>query len=180
MHSPNMTRSQRAQIQMAESIGAIIIVTLLIVFGIIFYSKIQAGGIRQEQTTARALSGVELAQRLAALPELACSSSSVQDAACIDLHKAEAFAAIANSSDAALYYYQLFGNARIELDKIYTPPSETNIPFDSQLVLYENNASLHQSQSPVFIPFAVQNGLTGESYLGYIAVYAYTASSTIT
>ena len=171
MHEKVLAR--KAQVQMAESITAIVIVTLLIVFGVIFYNKMQEGSIAESKKAQQALSAVDLAQRLSSLPELACSSAAAADTSCIDYHKALVFAQNINSSDGFFrdYYFNLFGNARIELDKIY-PSSGSAVDFTS-LLLYENNASAMQSAQPTFIPFSVMNSLDHETYLGVLVVTSY-------
>ena len=167
---------KRAQVQMAESITAIIIVTLLIIFGVIFYSKMQEGNIAETKKSEQALSAVQLAQRLSSLPELSCSSAAAQDTSCIDYHKALVFATAMSSSNIGAdqlrsYYFELFGNARIELDPVYVAP-DSSIPFQPFL-LYENNASSHQNIKPTFIPFSVMNNLDHETYLGVLVVSSY-------
>jgi len=180
---------------MAESIGAIIIVTMLIFFGIIFYTKLQRQGISQTAQTSQALSAIELSQRVAQLPELACSSASVTDSSCIDLHKALAFAQVLNKDppdpQMRLYYSYLFGYARIELLPVYTS-SDATYPFltigipltpgptppapvlsTPSLLLYENKPPSLTSNTPVRIPFHVQNSLDHENYLGVLIITTY-------
>ena len=166
---------KRAQVQMAESITAIVIVTLLIVFGVIFYSKMQEGSIAESKKSAQALSAVQLAQRLASLPELSCTTAAAQDASCIDLYKARVYTQAMNLSTPSgermrSYYFELFGNARIELDKVY--PEGTASEFHN-ITIYENNASSLQNVQPTFIPFTVMNSLTHENYLGVLVVSSY-------
>jgi hypothetical protein len=182
--------TRKSQIQMAESIGAIIIVTLIIVFGIVFYSKIQSSSISAAKRTQQSLTAVELAQRLAALPELSCAQATVTDAACIDLHKAIAFKNILDADPNAQDYYGIIlGKAKLDLVVIYTydstspvfqPPFNPTVNTDyglPYLTLYENVPSGDVNIKPVFIPFALWNGLNHEYALAYLAVYAYGAST---
>jgi hypothetical protein len=173
----NKNLNKKAQMQMFESISVIIVLTVLILFGIVFYSKMQKQSIQEDTRSQTALSAVELSQRMASLPELSCSAATVRDASCIDVYKAYAFQGIMKDPVAYDYYNYLFGNARIELSIIYT--GTTEIDFPTEMLLYENNAtnakegSYLQNAIPVRIPFSVYNPVTQETYLGVLNVISY-------
>ena len=160
---------KKAQVQMAESIGVIIVVTLIILFAIILYSKINSQGINAASQTQRALSAVQLAQKVSALPELACSSTTSSETSCIDYHKAIAFSNHVQKEEFYAYYSYYFGNGRLELQILF-PDYATE-----SMLLYENNATSTRQQTsiPVLVPYSVSNSITRERYFGVLVITSY-------
>lgn len=165
--------SKKAQLQMTESISVIIIITFIIVIGVVFYSKLKASDIQEIQQGQFALSAVQTAQRLSSLPELTCSTASVQDSSCIDLYKAQALAGQMRDSSTYAFYTSYFGDAKITLEPIF-PLSPG---FSSPITLYENNASnTLQSGLETHIPFAVLDPAAHTVYFAILHVTSFSAT----
>ncbi|MBU0665815.1 MAG: hypothetical protein ABIC91_01360 [Nanoarchaeota archaeon] len=169
-----MIKRKKAQVQMGESFAIIIIVIIMIVLGLIFYSKIKSEDISKKELLFDELSMVELAQIAGALPEIHCSSADVSDSNCIDLLKINALEEIITSSSAsggdktAFYYYrEIFGRGKIMIREIGLDGTI------NEWILYKtDNESL--SQNTIFSPVSIYNPSTNTKSFGMLIITKYT------
>jgi len=78
---------KKAQIKMGENIAVLLVFTVLLVLGIVFYVQYKRGAIKDELREQRIKTGIEIAQRIAYLPEVQCSEDGIQRENCYDKAK---------------------------------------------------------------------------------------------
>ncbi|MBC8500600.1 MAG: hypothetical protein ISS25_01015 [Nanoarchaeota archaeon] len=163
---------RKAQIQMGESIAIIIVLLILMVFAFIFYSRIKEASIMEKKTLFEELDVVKLAQIAYSLPEVQCSFAEVPDYGCIDKLKFIYLAKMINESfdgsNKSIYFYyrELFGTAKISLDKI-----ENNGDIESW-DLYKTNRTW-SSKNTIFMPIVLYDPSTDKNTFGVLVVEKY-------
>ena len=126
-------KSSKGQIKMTETIGVIFVFLVLVIFGFIFYAKVQGINYRgavQEENEKRS---VEIAQRAATLPELQCSSNNIITDNCFDLLKVELMKDSLAHAQTQVDYYETFQLSRLLIRQLY--------PGKKEWLLYERNVS---------------------------------------
>ncbi len=155
--APNFTETKkmkRAQIEIGETIVVIFILMILIVFGLVIYYQFQANSFQQTKQRFGGLKTVELAQVVSNLPELQCSNLKVAEVSCIDEIKARQFAQYLSTpgNKAFFYYREVLGTSKIEIQRVYPPPS----PTANMIVVYDDSKGLPNAE-PTFIPINLYN-----------------------
>ena len=150
---------------MGESIAVIIIITLMIFFGLTFYSKIKTLDINDEADKYSQLDAIKLANIVSNMPEMLCSEQRVVDLNCVDKYKLLALSSSIDQGDARFYYLSMFGNSRISVHQLY--------PDAMIYHIYENNMTLNQSIEAIMIPVNIYDPITRDSTFGFIKVEAY-------
>ena len=111
---------KKSQIRMGESITIVFVFFLLVFFGLIFYSKMEARNIRTDKSENEELGSIEVVQKALFLPEIRCSREGVVTYNCFDTLKLEAMEALNNDTqEKKFYYYNLFGYATIRVVQLY-------------------------------------------------------------
>jgi len=141
-------KKQKAQIQMGETIFAVIIIIVIIIFVLVFYSSAQEKDFSEQQKTFVDLESISLAQYVGALPELGCSQRQVKDLSCFDTTKLSAFVTTSELHPRLTeeYYATQLGTITIQVHEIY--------PEHRSWTLYNNSlnqsiANSRQVQKPV-------------------------------
>ncbi len=103
----------RGQLQVSEPILIVIMLTLLGIFGLIFFIRASDSDTTVEADRLSALQATEVLQLVSSMPELSCPKSVTVNTYCIDEEKARAFAEVSDRE--RIYYQPLLGNARLTL-----------------------------------------------------------------
>jgi len=157
---------KKAQMQMTQNIAVIIVITFILVFGFIFYSRVRALNITEKVSEYSALELVKSAQQVSNLPELACSREGIIDISCIDEFKLNAFLDLNLSTQYREYYRQMFGKSRIEIVSIF--------PNSNNFTIYNNTYDPPFNENPpIFIPINIYDVVENELNFGYIQVTQY-------
>jgi hypothetical protein len=167
----NKKISRKAQIQNAETIIVIVIVTMMVIIGLVFVVKNKKNNIELQSDDFAEQKAMEVAIVASNFNELRCSEYSAMIKTCYDYQRLLAFSNVLekNKQNSYEYYYYLLGNSKIDVQIITgnLPPNKQNIS------LYNYNNSANKSSFPVFIPITVQNSMTKESYFAVIEVRTY-------
>ena len=158
--------SKKAQLQMIETIAILIVFFMLVVFGLIFYTKVMKGSYTVKLEEKTQLRAIELAQRASFLPELQCSEENIIKDDCIDLLKLEAASAIMAREENKIHYYDLLEFSTITIKEIYPDGSSYTI-YSRPLIDYKNKIS-----TPV--PISLYNPKTKTNAFGIMTVDLYT------
>lgn len=172
----------KAQMQMMESLVAMFIFFILVVFGIIFFFKYQQISLQEQQTEMLAQQAIDLSLTALFLPELYCSngeSEAVDN--CMDIQKLDTISKFFDNHKND-YYFDLFGYSGIYVYQIY--PEERNWTVYEQVktVTLENGDKVPADKEPTFFVITLRNNLGvdslgntvhGEFGYGYIHVEAY-------
>lgn len=154
---------KKAQIQMGESIAVVVIVIVLIVFGIVIYSRLSQSGIEEKQRIYEELDAIELATIILGLPETHCTFLHSTDINCLDRLKLKHFAGQLDESPAVrLFYADLFGESDVSV-AIITPGEETEV-----ITLYQGTTG--EDANPFFVPVNIYDPLEQRYAFGYLNI----------
>ena len=143
----------RAQIQMFETIGIIIVFLFLITLASIFYFSAQKSSLEKEKITASQKYALQITLNAINMPELDCSFLLTSRDNCIDQLKLSSIQNILTEQTALSDYFVEFGYATITVTEIY--PSNINYTiYSNQPVQFETKQT---SQSPILLYDPIQN-----------------------
>lgn len=117
-------RSKLGQMQIQETILAVFIFIVLIVFGLVFFYRVQSASIADDfnkfQFEREAIDFITISD----LPEFSCSKAGVREN-CVDVIKIIAFMSLSNGKGVYKdYYFERFGYKNITIQQIY--PNKIN------------------------------------------------------
>lgn len=160
--------------QASETIFAAIIIIVIIVIGLVFYSKFKASSMEEQSSQIRSERLVELAHSLSSWPELECSIRQTREFDCLDMMKLDVLSALLarsseekRSSDYSFnYYYSLIGRARITVTQVY--------PFSAQRSwsIYSLNGT-SRAEETIVLPMSLYDPLTKRYSLGVMELKMY-------
>jgi len=160
---------KRAQIQMTETIGIIIVFSILIIMALLFFTRIQTNSVEQQRTLISGEKAVSISFSALFLPELECTKAGSDDIKdCIDVLKADAATEVIAANPE--YYFKLFGYSTIVIQEIYPTPNEK--------ILYERTRNgqpptedTQKARTP--IPVSLYNPVTGTYAFGVLTIDSY-------
>jgi len=155
-------KSRKAQLKMGENIAIIFIFILLVVFGMVFFFKVQTVGIKIKQQENIELSAIQVAQKVSFLPELRCSSENVPVPDCYDALKMQNIQSVIEGDQA--YYYEIFKYSTIYIEEIF--------PGNRTRMIYDNRGD-KESKLSTQIPISIYDPMTstlGSYYFGILHV----------
>jgi len=158
--------SRKAQLKMVETIAVMFVFFILLVLGIVFYSRMQTVTIKQESAERFTQKAIGISQIMMFLPELMCSEEGVTKESCFDYYKLRGFNAVVDlDTDNKLYYYDQFGYANISIQMIY--------PGGNDIVIYDNPKPQWTTLSNFPTPISIYNPKTKVKSLGVLMVKIY-------
>jgi len=158
---------KRAQIQINETIIVLFIFFMLVIFGIVFFARIQKVNIQAEQKSLQNLDLIKVSQIISSLPELSCSIGNVQTDDCYDIMKLEAFMEILKE-DKLYFSGTLLYNTNITL-KQYDP---FNDHWSNTRYLYDNPIEDSDIRK-VFVPTILYDKRTATKSFGLLELTWY-------
>ena len=140
---------KKAQIQMFETVGVLVIFFFLLVAGALFYFSIQKSSLQKELSAQAQLKSLKSAERAVLLPELDCSFVSVQRENCFDMLKLSALQdMIAKDPRLIQEYHDSFGDIELSVREVYP---ETGFNLTVYRSLPEQYGKILKSQIPVLL-----------------------------
>jgi len=166
-------KAKKSQIQMGETIAILIIFTLFVSFGLIFYTRMMEDGNQKQREENLELWAVQVAQKASFLPELQCSEENVRKDNCIDLLKINKAAEIFEDKKID-HYYPIFGSANITIIEIF-PNDDEHFGTDNYLELYTEIPPQEKilKKESTFIPITLADYKNKKNYFGILAVEVY-------
>lgn len=111
-------RSKRGQLQIQETILAIFIFIVLIMFGLVFFYRVQSasitGDFNEFQKEKLSVDFITLGD----LPEFSCSKAGIKES-CIDTGKLIVFVGMNSTKETRDYYFDRFGYKTITISEVY-------------------------------------------------------------
>lgn len=176
---------KKAQAHMSETVAVIFIFFVLILFGLLFYSRYQNLAYKEEQQEILEKRAIATTLRAIFLPELLCTKGDAEpEDDCLDMWKVEAM----HGSDflesrLANYYFDIFSYAKISVHQVY-PPAATGAEPE-EWVLYnqeppvkktEDNTPIEPNYQPSYFGVTLRkeeiSGLPSYHF-GYLEVGVY-------
>ncbi len=122
-------KTKKAQMRMMETIGVMFIFFVLILFGIIFYTKYSEVAFQEKQAEKMGKKAVEITSKTIFLPELICSRGEAEpELYCLDLLKVKQ-AQKTFKNNFGDYYFDLFPFTKITVSEIY-PGNESWVLYN--------------------------------------------------
>lgn len=154
---------KQAQIRIGETIAVLFIFFILLVFGFVFYSRIQAGQITQEKEESLAQKSIKFTQVMSYLPELQCSKINIPISInCLDLYKIRSAQNLFKEQRNT--YFEAFGiNATVKA--IY--------PEEQTIVVFEDVPPNWNSRVQTPVPISLYDPINNTYSLGILTVSVY-------
>lgn len=156
-------KNKHSQIKMVESVFVVIIFIIILVIGIVFFSRFQESGARHRETERQLSESIQLAQTFASLPEISCSEGSVVSDNCLDLLKLEAMDMLSRTDN--IFYYDLFRFGKITVEMLYPDEGE-------RWVIY-NQTKEGSGYFTMALPMVIYNPKEEERFFGLMEVRYY-------
>ncbi len=122
---------KKAQIQMGENVIILFIFFILLVFAVIFFTKIQSAKVEQKVSEDVEGRGLQIAQRVSFLPELQCTKDNAPILGCYDEYNIAALDVLARRGENRDYYFDTFGYSVVSVYRVFPQ-------VDSPLLIYSN------------------------------------------
>ena len=168
-HARQYTRMRKkSQLKIGESVAVLMIFFVLVVIGIIFWSRYSQVQMKGQQETDLLSNAIKISQTVTFLSELQCSTLEVIRFSCFDQYKIEALKGLLFQNDAnrTNYYFDVFGFSNITIYSVYPE----NRSWDVYDFPGGNITGYVSTQVPVSILDPVNNMFS----FGYIDVKVYT------
>ncbi len=156
---------KKGQIHLSETIAVLFIFFVLILFGLIFYSKYQQVAIKEKGEELLASRAMDTTLRVLFLPELLCSRGDAEpEDNCIDVLKLRpANETLFNHAED--YYFDLLSYATITVMQLS--------PEEKTFVLYDKPKPNYTRREPTYFVVSLRDD-TQQSYgYGYVKVEVY-------
>ena len=151
---------KKAQVQVFETMGVIVIFFIIVFIGFIFYGRMVKEDINKERYELSQLRSIAIAQRVMFLPELQCSDDSLVKESCIDILKLES--AIDEISNNQVYYYDLLEFSVVDIARIY--------PDERKWTAYSRRPNDFRSSFNTSVPVSLYNPITKSYGFGVITI----------
>lgn len=148
---------------MLETIAVLVVFSVLVISGFVFYSKVIKSDIGNEKDENAQLNAIKIAQRASSLPELACSDGSVVIDNCIDIGKLEAVLNIINENE--VRYFDKFSFSKITVNKVY--------PDEKEWHIYDKPLEEYSYKSAINIPISLFDSVGGKNSFGVMNVVVF-------
>lgn len=170
-----LRNQKRAQVNMTETIAVLFIFFILVIFGIVFYSRYQAGSIKEQQQEFSQRNTIEITTRTLFLPELLCTKGKAEiDTFCFDVTKLNHIKDTTQPSDQLRdYYFQVFGYATIKVKELFPGDQEWTI-YEKPKINPDTNTPSPNKEKTYFI-VSLRDDITkrGSSRFGMVEVEVY-------
>ncbi len=157
---------KKAQIQIAENIGVLVVFFIFLVFGLVFYANLRSAAYVEKIDDFEQLQSIAVSQKVLYMPELICFTGfNIVDDYCFDSAKMDAFDKFLNANKDIMEtnYYDYFGNSRIEVQEI--------LPGNKNWLLY--NRSTKSGYERTYLPINIYNPTEDRYHLGILKVDVY-------
>jgi hypothetical protein len=153
--------------KMAENIAVIVIFIFIIVISLVFYTSYKRAANEDKQRQLEIQNAIEIASRVAFLPELQCTQMGIVQPNCIDEYKLEAI----NDEDIIgknknRVYFGILGYSTITLKTIFPVP-------ENAIVLYSFTPDKWTVKEFVPIPISIYDPLSRQTQFGVLEVEVY-------
>jgi hypothetical protein len=141
--------SKRGQIEMGEHVIVLFIFFILLIFAVVFFSRIQSIKTEKKVGVDIETRALQIAQRVLFLPELQCTRANAEVFPnCYDEHSAKSVGLLAKSGQNTEYYRAAFGYSVITIKKIFPVQEE-------EIVIYNDTKPDFRSITPTNVPITL-------------------------
>src|SRR3989338_2260511 len=126
-------KQTKAQIKMMETIAVLGVFFVILVMGLIFYSRFQEVSIKKVGSEVFEQDIIRVVQLVSYMPEIQCATDQVTEFNCYDLYKLRAMQTLFEKDPVvAEYYFQVFEFSNVTIKKVFPLPEESITIYDRQ------------------------------------------------
>jgi len=174
-----MFKKKNGQARMTETIAILFIFFILILFGIIFYSKYQQVSLKEKQEELLAARAMDTTLRTLFMPEIMCTKGNAEpEDNCFDLMKLRHVGSIF-TENLNKYYFNIFSYAKITVHEIY-PGNNTYLLYNKEKTKELEDGTIvknWQKKEPTYFIVTLRDEINEEGRphygYGYIKVEVY-------
>lgn len=156
---------KKGQVHLTETIAVLFIFFILIIFGMIFYSKYQQISFKEKSEEFVASRAMDTTLQILFLPELICSRGEAEpEDNCIDLMKLR-HANETMQDHAEDYYFDMLSYATITITQLSAE--------EKNFVLYDKPQPNYKKKEPTYFVVSLRDDVVGSYGLGYVKVEVY-------
>lgn len=164
-NAPVPITGKKGQIHLTETVAVLFIFFVLIIFGMIFYSKYQQVSFKEKSEEFVASRAMDTTLRILFLPELVCSRGEAeQEDNCIDLMKLRHANEIMQDH-AQDYYFDMMSYATITVTELF--------PEEKTFVLYDQPKPNYTKKEPTYFVVSLRDDVRQKYGFGYVKVVVY-------
>ena len=163
---------KKSQLKIGESVAVLMIFFVLVIVGIVFWSRYSQVQIKSQQETDLLSQAIKISQTVTFLSELQCSTLEVIKFSCFDVYKINAMRSLLmESSDEerqnrTSYYFDIFGFSNITVYSIYPSQQSWNI--------YDFTGGNITGYVSTQVPVSILDPINNQFSFGYVNVAVYT------
>jgi hypothetical protein len=162
---------KKSQIKIGESVAVLMIFFVLVIVGIIFWSRYTQVEIKGQQETDVLSRAIKVSQTVTFLSELQCSTLEVIKFSCFDFYKINAVQDLLTNpsnhdENRTNYYFDIFGFSNITVHSIY--------PKDQSWNIYDNPGGNFTGYVSTQVPVSILDPINNTFSFGYVDVAVYT------
>jgi hypothetical protein len=161
---------KRAQIKIFENISVLLMFTIIVIIGIVLYFTFSSSDLEKSRQELESQNAIELASKIALLPELQCRKNNAQEDHCLDKQKIASLGSLITQPSIQDDYFELFGFSTIRI-KLYTITS-SNI-LSSTITLYDFKNPNYNSQDLFRIPVSIFDPIYNKYDYGVLETTVY-------
>ncbi|MBW2977588.1 hypothetical protein KY331_01965 [Candidatus Woesearchaeota archaeon] len=150
---------------MTETIAILFIFFLLVLFGLMFYSRIQNASLEREQEEDKTLKSIQIAQKVSYFPEIQCTTQAELPSGCIDIEKLESYQEIINQEQNKLYYFQVFEYSKVYVEQVY--------PENKTWEIYDLRRPEYKGELKIPVPVALHEPIDDTFSFGVLNINVY-------
>ena len=153
-------QNKKAQVQIFETMGVLVIFFILIFIGLTFYGRMVKNDINKEGYELSQLRSIAVAQRLMFFPELQCSDDSLVKENCIDRLKLDSAGEIMQDNE--IFYYDILEFSEISVAKIY--------PSDEAWTIYSRKPATFSTNFTTNVPVLIYDPVLERHDFGVMTI----------
>ena len=134
--------------QMGENVAILFIFFILLIISLVFYARLTETRIGIKQEEAFAGEAIQIAQRVASLPETQCSKNNIVEENCYDLYKLAALEEINQLEGNRVHYFNTLGFSTITVRQVFPQGTWSKTMYDNPITDFVEKSSIQ-------IPIAV-------------------------
>jgi hypothetical protein len=164
-----MKNSRKSQMQISETIFAVMIILIIIILALVFYAKAKESSLKEQAREARIGRVISLAHTLSSWAELECSIRETREFDCVDVIKLGLLYDFINRSKSSNgyafnYYYDYLTRSKITITQVYP---------DAQSWTIYNNSGTTKTTDSVTVPVSLYDPVNRRYALGLMELRVY-------
>ncbi len=160
---------KKSQIKIGESVAVLMIFFLLVVVGIIFWSRYSQVQFREQQEVDLLSRAIKISQTTTFLSELQCSTLEVIKFSCFDVYKIDVMQDLLMENpekERTDHYFEIFGFSNITVYSLY--------PEQKKWTIYDFPGGNVSGYISTQVPVSILDPINNQFSFGYVDVAVYT------